>query len=682
MVVTLSTVAMIFGVGAASRLVLDAATRPRRAPPQQQRRIARRHQALVPAAARPTPAPPQLSGDAAEAALARAVPLAGLGLASAVAGLSAPVLALPAVLVGGYLSIPFLHDGVRKFRRNRHLIDLVDAALLPLLVLLNQIIAVALILFLMSVSRRLLARTYDRSRCSLVGVFGVLPKRVWVAVDGTEVEVEYRDLAAGDIVVVTAGEAIPIDGVIVDGDGLVDQHVLTGEAVPVEKRVGDRMLAATLVVSGRFLVRVERAGSATHAGEVARLVLAAADRRLKVQERGEAIAEQCLVPMILLAGVAGVIGGPVRAITVYMVTPGYTMRVLAPLALLRALRRGAEGGLLIKDGRSLELLQTIDTVVFDKTGTLTDGSLRMERVVAVDGAADTTVLAVAAAAEGRQSHPIARAVRAAADAAGVVVPPLDDSDYTLGRGIRARVAGQAVLVGSRSFLADHQVTIPPAAADAADAASADGMTAILVAIDGRTAGVIVLDQAVRPEAAATVAALRRRGLATVILSGDGRAATRHLARRCGIDTVYAETLPADKAAVIRAMRAQGRRVCYVGDGINDAGALAEADVSVSIRGASTIATDAAQVVLLTADLRLILDLLEVAGRYDRATGFAARFAVGLPLAVLPLILFGAGGLLLLIAAHQVAFWSGLVRILKSNRLPAPGDPADHRRIAR
>ncbi len=664
---TLTAVATVFGLGAAANLLLGGGP-GRKTKWRRGGLVARRDQPLAREVRRAVAGGESPDDDDADSLLARSLPLAGLGFASALAGLASPVLALPAVLVSGYLTVPFLRNGLRKYQRNRHLLDAADSVIIPLLVLLQQFVAAAFILFGISLSRRVLAGTYDRSRQSLADVFGHLPKRVWIVHDGSEIEVDYRDVAVGDVVVVNAGEAMPVDGSIVAGEGLVDQHRLTGESVPVEKSVGDPMLAATLVVSGRFHVRVERSGSHTHASEVASLILSAADRRLQVQERGEAIAERSLPIILALAATAGIMGGLVRAVAVYLVAPGYTMRVLAPVALLRALRRAADDGILIKDGRSLELLRGVDTVVFDKTGTLTDGSLGVDRVLAAPGFEASAVLAMAAAAEGRQSHPIAQAIRQAAqDACVFMAEGLDTSDYTVGRGIRALVAGEAVLVGSPAFIAEQGLTVPADLDAQATALAETGLTSVVVAIGDRVAGLIALNQVVRPEARATVDALHRRGLHTVIISGDGQMATAHLARQCGVETVYARTLPGDKAAIVHAMQEAGRTVCFIGDGINDAGALKQADVSLSIRGSSTIAVDTAQIVLLRPDLALLPKLLDVSARYESAVSFASHLAIWMPTAALPFVFFGMGGVILVVAGHDIALWGGLSRILKSNR---------------
>lgn len=670
---TVAAGAVLFGLGAASNLLLQKRDQARNRNPRRGL-MAHRH---LPLARSGDSAPAEkegLSTDTAEAVLSRSVPVAVLGLGSALAGLAAPMLALPSVLITGYLTVPFLRDGLRKWRRNRHVVDLSDAVIMPALVLFGQYVAASLVLACISVSRRVLAGTYERSRRDLVSVFGELPRRVWVQHEGTEIAIDYRDLREGDVVVVDAGEIVPVDGLVVDGEGLIDQHMLTGESIPVEKWVGDRLLATTMVLSGKFRVRVERSGTATHASEITRLILHAADRRLEVQERGEMIAERSLPFMVALAAVAGIMGGLVRAIAVFMVTPGYTMRLLAPLALMQALRHGADSGLLIKDGRSLELLRGVDTVVFDKTGTLTDGSLRVARVAAEPGFDGAEVLAWAAAAEGRQVHPIAQALRAAAEPHRLEALSSDEAAYTVGRGIRARIDGRVILVGSRSFLSESGVGVSDGVAETMAKLGGEGLTSILVAVDGVCAGLIGLDQVLRPEARRSVAALRARGFRTLIISGDNAEATRHLAVRCGVDDFHADTLPGEKAAIVEALQAEGRRVCFIGDGINDAVALKQADVSISIRGAASIAVDTAQIVLLTPDLGLLVKVLEISDRYERVTGFASKLAITLPALSLPFVFFGQGGVILVMAGHQAALWTGLGRILVGDE-PRASTPA-------
>ena len=617
-----------------------------------------------PGNAEPTP-------DSAEIVLARSLPLAVLGSVSAItAAVAAPVFIVPAVLISGYLTVPLFEDGIRKFRKHRHIVDLLDSAIVPLLILMHQVVAPSLLLLSTSASRRILARTYDRSRKNLSDVLNALPKRVWIFKDGVEIEIDYRMVEPEDIIVVNTGELIPVDGTIVRGEALIDQAMLTGESVPAEKTLDDHVFASTLVVSGRVFVCVEQAGDQTHASEVSALILKAADRRMAVQERGEMIAEKSLMPLLGLAAVTALFGTVSRALSVYLVTPGYTMRLLAPLSLLRTLRHSADEGILVKDGRSLELLRDVDTVVFDKTGTLTDGTLSVAAVIPDAGFDSQTVLGFAAAAESTQTHPIARAIVAAAHTEEIPVERLEETEYTVGRGICAQIGKHTVRVGSFSFLEDAGYKPTQSLRKQAEEMSQKGLILILVAIDQSIAGLIALDQVIRPEARQAVADMHHRGIKTVIISGDAYAATQYMALQLGIDSFHAGALPGDKASIIEGMQEEGSHVCFIGDGINDAAALKQANVSMSIRGASTIAVDTAQIVLVSSDLSLIDKLFGISENYEDVSRFTARLAIGLPLLALPAVLFGAGGTVLVIAAHNASTWVGLWRILHSNKKAA------------
>lgn len=604
--------------------------------------------------------------DSGEAILARSLPLAILGSVSAVAAIAYPWFTLPAALICGHLTVPLFMDGVRKFQKHHHIANLLDSALVPTLIALHQVLAASLVLLSISVGRRVLAKTYDRSRKSLSGILNTLPKKVWLLVDGTEIEVDYREVKVGDIVVVNTKDLVPVDGKVVQGEGLVDQTMLTGEAVPAEKKIGDRVYAGTEVASGRILIKIEKSGNNTNAGEVSSLILNAADRRTAVQERGERVLEQSMPSILALSCLVGLTSGLKQALGVYFVCPGYSMRMLAPLALLQGLRGATDAGILIKDGRSLELLQNIDTVVFDKTGTLTDGELRVAKVISVT-ADDPTILTLAASAENTQTHPIARAIVNKAKSENLELIRLEETEYILSRGINAKIGKKKVVVGSPGFLVDEGYELTPLIRKKIRVLGEDGYTVILVGIDAMVAGIIALDQVVRPEALESIEAIKRRGMKTVIISGDAHAATRHMAKKLGIDSFYAETLPGGKADIINKMQREGRKVCFIGDGINDAAALKQANVSMSIRGSSTIAVDTAQVVLVNANLTLINKLFNIADNYKAVNKQTTRLSVGLPLATLPVVLMGGGGVVLVLLAHNVSTWGGLGLILRGSK---------------
>lgn len=601
--------------------------------------------------------------------LSGVMPLAIAGSVSALAGLVWPVFNLPAILVCGYFSGTTLWGAVAKYRKQRYISDLCDLAVIPTLILLHQVVATSLLISSMTINRRILSKTQDRSRKSLNNILNELPKRVWVLTNGVEIEVDYRDIKLGDQVIVNSNDLIPVDGTVVCGEGLVDQLMLTGESVPVEKNTGEPVYAGTKVVSGRVVIEVEKSGDLTHAGEVSALILRAADQRSAVQERGEMIAEKSMSPLLIASGITGLMFGLSRAISVFFVAPGYTMRTLAPLNLLQSLRNATGEGMLIKDGRSLELLHDIDTVVFDKTGTLTDGELSVAKVITLAEQCDTqTILSLAASAEGTQTHPIARAIVNEAKQWQLRVEQLAETEYTIARGIRATVQGREVVVGSPGFLQDQGLHVDERVRDKVKAIGREGYAVILVGIDQEVAGIIVLDQVVRPEAAEAITALKQRGMQTVIISGDAQEATQHMAHRLGIDRFHAETLPKDKAALIQQMQQEGHKVCFIGDGINDAAALKQATLSLSIRGSSTIAVDTAQIVLVNANLSLINKLFDVGRNYRKTSDFNERLSMGMPLLALPAALTGGGGLLLVVMAHNVSAWVGIWQIFRKKKL--------------
>ncbi len=485
------------------------------------------------------------------------------------------------------------------------------------------------------------------TRHTLTHLLGEQPQRVWVVVDGVEIEVPFEQLRLGDILVLTAGQPIPVDGVVVQGVATVDQHRLTGESHAVEKVVGDTVLAATLVLGGRIQVRVEKTGEETAAGRIGEIL----NRTVEHQEAKLADQfrrmEHTLAPMLAGGALGWIVGGPLTASA--MLGCNYVLFSLVPLqmlGMLNGLKASARHGILVKDGRALERLPEVDTVVFDKTGTLT---LDQPQVVAIHccaGYAEAGLLACAAAAEQRQNHPIAQAILAAAEQRQLTLPPLDDAHYELGLGLKAWIQGEQVRIGSERFLAMENLPLPADLRLAQDAAHALGNTLVFVAVADIVLGAIELAATLRTEAQATIDWLRQQGLALYILSGDQDAPTAKLAAELGMDGYFANTLPTQKAERVRELQAQGRRVCFIGDGINDAIALRQAEVSVSLRGATTVATDAAQVVLMDDDLAQLRVLWHLAKGFDRAivanTKLTQRFS-----------LLAAGGVL---AFPALKFW--------------------------
>lgn len=481
-------------------------------------------------------------------------------------------------------------------------------------------------LILIALNRKLELLSQTVTRTQLTQLFGEQPQRVWVLMDGVEVEIPFTRLGAGHVLVLNAGQPIPVDGVVVAGAAVVDQHRLTGESQPVDKSVGDPVLAATLVLAGRLQVRVEKTGSETVAAKIA-LVLDDTVRRQQVRFSDQFRRLEKTKWVMLPAGALGwVVGGPTAMAAMFGCNYLMSLIPLRLLTLLNGLKSAAERGLLIKDGRALERLPGVDTIVFDKTGTLTLEVPTVAAVHPVSGWDAHAVLTYAAAAEAHQSHPIAQAIVAEAARLGLALPALGHAAVEVGRGLTADISGSRVSVGSERFLRELGLDPGDDLDETRGRVSALGHTLVYVALDQAVIGAVELAAGLRPEAAETVAWLAGLGLKRYILSGDQDAPTRALTEALGLDDCFANVLPAQKAERIKALQQQGARVCFIGDGINDAIALRQADVSISLSGATTVATDAAQIVLMDNDLRQMRLLWALASGFELSLNENARLA--------------------------------------------------------
>ena len=463
--------------------------------------------------------------------------------------------------------------------------------------------------------QKLLQKTRDTSRKQLRNMLGELPRAVWVLRDGVEVQIPYDRLSVGDVLVVNAGETVPVDGVITAGCASMDQRMLTGEAQPADKGVGDTVLATTIVLSGRLHIQVDKAGTETAAAHIEDILARTTEFQSTQQTRVETLADRAVLPTLGLSAVALSLLGRVSAVAVLSANYMDAARVASPLSMLNFVTLAAQRGILIKDGRALETLQRVDTVVFDKTGTLTLEQPHVGEIVTYNGWSTADVLRYAAAAELHQTHPIARAIVEAAAAQGVTLPSVDEAQYTVGYGITVHIAGRCVRVGSARFLTQEGVPLPAEIETVQHTSAVHGHSLVFVALDQQLGGVLTLQATIRPEAPRIVRQLRRRHLELYLLSGDHLHPTTQLATTLGIEHVFAETLPDEKAALIARLQQEGRTVCFIGDGINDAIALQQADVSISLQGASAIATDTAQLILMDQSLNQLADLFDVAEQF-------------------------------------------------------------------
>jgi Cu2+-exporting ATPase len=514
----------------------------------------------------------------------------------------------------------------------------------------------ALSIFTLAISDKIVSKTHERSRQKLVEVFDQQPHTVRLWRDGREMEAPFAAVQAGDVVIVHAGQCIPVDGVVSEGMAMVDQQHLTGEARPVEKGVDDSVFAATLVTRGQLRVRVEKAGRETLVMQIGEILNRTTAFHLTVENRGLALAEKSVLPSLALSAVVLPLLGLTNALAVLSAMPGVDMYYAGPLALLNYMHMATRHGILIKDGRSLELLRTIDTVIFDKTGILTLEQLDVIQIHVCDDFSADNVLLYAAAAEHRQSHPIAQAILAAALARDLSWPESDETRYEAGYGVQVRVDGQLVRVGSERFMAQEGLALPEALVTVQQQCAADGHSLVFVGVDGAVAGALELQPTPRPEAQAVITELQQQGLKLYILSGDQVEPTRHLAERLGIEHYFANVLPTEKARFVEQLQKEGRAVCFVGDGINDAIALKQANVSISMRGATTIATDTAQIVLLEQSLLKLPPLFELAHRLERNLLTSLGLSIGTGGAIL-------GGVLIFHMGVGAAVGFGSVALL-------------------
>ena len=481
-------------------------------------------------------------------------------------------------------------------------------------------------------------RARHRTGAAIRHLLGLAPKTARVvhptsgeSASGEEEDVPLESVQVGDVLRVRPGEKVPVDGVVIDGGAALDEGMVTGESIPVEKRAGDRVIGATMVSAGTFTMRAERVGSETLLAQIVRMVSDAQRTRAPIQRLADRIASY-FVPAVVasaaLSFVAWSVWGPdprlahalVNAVAVLIIACPCALGLATPMAIMVGTGQGARAGVLVKNAEALELLGRVDTLVIDKTGTLTEGRPEVAAIEVAPGVPgkpgvnDQELLRLAAAVERGSEHPLASAILKAAGTRGIAIPPATDFATTTGRGVSARVEGRRVDLGTLELLESRQVD-PGALAARADALRQDGQTVLFVAIDDRIAGIIAVADPIRPSTAEAVRLLKEDGLRLVMLTGDSRITAAAIASRLGIDDVRAEVLPAGKRAVVEELQSAGHLVAMAGDGINDAPALAQATVGIAMGTGTDVAIESAGITLVKGDLRAIVR----ARRLSRAT---------------------------------------------------------------
>ena len=555
-----------------------------------------------------------------------------LGLVGASSVLAATLLPTPAALAAGLVmasEVPSLLRAATAVSRRRLNGDVLEASTLLLLTARRHYVASALLTWLRTLGEYVVARTIVTARRSLHDIVAP-PDAVVTRVEGNAARpVRVPTLGVGDVIEVGAGQRLPADGTIVHGEALVNQQTMTGEALPVERRPGDAVFAATIVEHGEIGLRVDRVGLDTAIGRIVRAIEATTGEKSDIQSFAERLADRDVGRTLGLAALGTAVARSLDAGTAILVSDyGTAARVGIPTAIVASIDRAYRHDILIKGPRVLENLARVDTVVFDKTGTLTAGAPRVTRIARYGALAEDDVVALVAAAERPFRHPVARAVARLAAERGVAIPEVITTSERVGLGVEVRVEGAHVLIGSRRLMEGHEIALRAAVDDEA-AAHAVGASPLFVAVDGRLAAMLVLQDQLRDDAPEAVQALRARQMRNVILlSGDHAEPSRVIAESLGLRHHYADLLPEDKARLISALKAEGRVVAMVGDGVNDALALNEADVGMAVPGGAEVATEAADVVLLRGGLDRVVLALDLAREslagVRRTLGIAAR----------------------------------------------------------
>jgi heavy metal translocating P-type ATPase len=517
----------------------------------------------------------------------------------------------------------------------------------------------AVIVTLIIAGRWLEARARGRTGDAIARLLRLQPKTARVVRDGTEVEVPIAEVHRGDTVLVRPGERIPVDGEVLDGSSYVDESMITGEPIPAEKAPGAKVVGGTVNQTGTFRFRATRVGADTVLAEIVRTVEAAQGSKLPIQGLVDRVTAWFVPAVIAAAALTFVVWlafGPepalafalVNAVAVLIIACPCALGLATPVSIMVATGRAAEMGILFRRGDALQDLRNATAVVLDKTGTLTEGRPRLTDFLVAPGFAESNALALVAAAESRSEHPIARALLADAERRGLSLAQPESFAAEPGFGVAAEVGGLKVLVGAARLMAREKIDTAPLAAEAARLAG-EGKSALFAAIDGRLAAVLAIADAIKPTTPAALEALRGLGLRLVMITGDERRAAEAIAKKLGITEVMAEVLPAAKADAVKRLQAEGQKVAFVGDGINDAPALATADIGIAIGTGTDIAIEAADLVLMSGDLRNVPNAVALSRATIRNIAENLAWAFGYNIVLIPVaagVLYPVWGILL------------------------------------
>ncbi len=530
----------------------------------------------------------------------------------------------------------------------------------------------AALMTLIILGRWLEARARGRTSDAIRRLVALAPKTARVLRDGQVQDLPVSEVVAGDVLRVRPGEKIPVDGEVVEGASAVDESMLTGESLPVEKRPAARVIGGTMNRTGSFTFKATRVGKDTVLAQIIRLVEAAQGSKAPIQRLADRVSAVFVPIVLVIAALTFGIWwawGPnpaflfalTNAVAVLVIACPCAMGLATPTAIMVGTGKGAEHGILIKRAEALELLHKVNTVVLDKTGTLTVGTPVVTDVLAVEGTEEDSVLALAATAEQGSEHPLGEAIVTRAKERGLALPPVSEFEAVPGHGIKARIGGRQLLLGNTRLVAGREGSVEGFESEASRLAD-KGKTVVYVALDGRVVGLIAVADVIKLETREAVAALQAMGLQVVMLTGDSRRTAEAIAHEAGIPRILAEVLPDDKAKEIKRLQGEGRLVAMVGDGINDAPALAQADVGIAMGSGTDVAMEAADITLMRGDLRGVVTAIALSRRTIRIIKENLGWAFGYNVILIPVaagLLYPLWGILLspILAGAAMAFSS-------------------------
>ncbi len=577
------------------------------------------------------------------------------------------VVAIAATLLGGY---PVYKETFLALRHGRVNMEVSMAVAIFASLLVEQFTVSVVITFFVLLSEYIETYAVDRGRQTITLLEKSAPKLALVRRGGIEAEVDVGTLAPNDVVIVRDGERVPVDGTIVVGSAFLNQSSITGESARVEKSAGERVYAGSVDESGLIEVRTEEVGTETVFGKIIKLVEDAENRKAPIQKLSDRLATWLVEFAIGFSALTLLVTRDVTsALSVVVVAGACGVAAGTPLAIVAIMGKAAKKGTIVKGGAYIEEMSRVDTVVIDKTGTLTFGEPVVTYVAGFDGCTERQVLEYAAVAERYSNHPLARAIMGKAAESGIKLPEgasPASSTYIAGKGIVSQYNGGQIVVGNETLMAEKEVQ-PPARSEELSLSErlSKGKSTVLVAYQDKVCGVIAIADKVRGESKRALEDLKRMRIRTVMLTGDNKAVAQQVADQVGIDEVYAELLPQDKVSIVEKLVAEGHKVAMVGDGINDAPALARADVGIGMGAGTDVAIEEADIVLMTNDLQKIADVAEMSRKAYRTImvnfyGTLTVDGIGVTLAFL--------GLLNPLLAAGIHVTSELIFILNSARL--------------